>query len=413
MKQAVLRASSCASSGALYYRVLFGVRCDDKVMRIRETWLTKSLSTTRRRSACTPTLLNAGRPCRKFLLRSDPAEFDLNSTPRWQLMSDRSSLPILLVLYRAESPVCEPRAGVGRLSGLRRETTAASSRLYRLRPVSLINTRDRQPATGLKPKSAPCASSSPTASIATPIIGRRSSPYVVTPCSHLIDAFRWTPSRLPTLSGDFAAFQIAWDAALDCRRASTEIAMPPKPVSSGRAHVAHRRRDFKARSVSSMTSPELLVLLRRRNRPFASTASRRSREAYRISASGTSISTAEISPKCRTLIPSVSARTTPARSGERKTVFLDFYSSSWYYPRHEHRENFVMHPGSLLSEPQKARYHKLFFAISCRTLQRPIRLSSLMPLYICPARCAIILGIAGCPCAGGIRIHAIRTWQLV
>jgi len=185
--------------------------------------------------------------------------------------------------------------------------------------------------------------------------------------------------------GDFAAFQIALDAAIDAQ-ARTEIGEASEACLSGLRIMSHIERRYAKLEAVKHDVPEFSSFFDDVLVPSLHRFEAEACEAYRRL--GLDF-TAEIAPECRTLIPSDLGAHNALRGTDGRLYFLDFEYFGWDDPVTS-IANFVMHPGMRLSESQKARYQEALLHHFRRNVEAD-RLSALMPLYAL-RWCAIILG---------------------
>jgi hypothetical protein len=185
--------------------------------------------------------------------------------------------------------------------------------------------------------------------------------------------------------GEFAAFQIAVDRAID-ERARREIGEASEACLSGTRIVSHIESRYARlaaikQDVSGFAAffDEVLV-------PSLHEFEARAREAYRR----LDLPFAEeITPDFRTLIPSDLGAHNALRGEDGRLYFLDFEYFGWDDPVTS-VANFNMHPGMRLTEHQQLSYRDQLLAHFC-THSEGERLAALMPLYAL-RWCAIILG---------------------
>ncbi|MEA2909128.1 MAG: hypothetical protein QOJ15_1209, partial [Bradyrhizobium sp.] len=145
--------------------------------------------------------------------------------------------------------------------------------------------------------------------------------------------------------GDFAAFQIALDAAIDAR-ARTEIGEASEACLSGLRIMSHIERRYARLEAVKHDVPEFSSFFDDVLVPSLHRFEAQACEAYRRL--GLDF-TAEIAPECRTLIPSDLGAHNALRGTDGRLCFLDFEYFGWDDPVTS-IANFVMHPGMRLSE---------------------------------------------------------------
>jgi hypothetical protein len=184
---------------------------------------------------------------------------------------------------------------------------------------------------------------------------------------------------------EFAAFQIALDAAVDAR-ARAEIGEASEACLSGLRIMSHIERRYAKLEAVKHDVPEFAPFFDDVLVPSLRRFEAEARDAYRRL--GLDF-TAEIAPECRTLIPSDLGAHNALRGADGKLYFLDFEYFGWDDPVTS-IANFVMHPGMQLSEIQRTSYQQALLGHFRRNVEAD-RLPVLMPLYAL-RWCAIILG---------------------
>jgi hypothetical protein len=183
----------------------------------------------------------------------------------------------------------------------------------------------------------------------------------------------------------FAAFQIALDAAVDAR-ARLEIGEASEACLSGLRIMSHIERRYAKLEAVKHDVPEFASFFDDVLVPSLRRFEAEARDAYRRL--GLDF-TAEIAPECRTLIPSDLGAHNALRGADGKLYFLDFEYFGWDDPVTS-IANFVMHPGMQLSTVQRQHYQQTLLG-HFQSHGEADRLPALMPLYAL-RWCAIILG---------------------
>jgi aminoglycoside phosphotransferase (APT) family kinase protein len=185
--------------------------------------------------------------------------------------------------------------------------------------------------------------------------------------------------------GEFAAFQIALDGAIDAR-AQAEIGEASEACLSGQRILSQIERRYARLAAVKHDVAEFAAFFDDVLVPSLREFEAAGRAAYRRL--GLDFAE-EIAPHFRTLIPSDLGAHNALRGRDGRLFFLDFEYFGWDDPLTS-IANFVMHPGMRLSEPQKQAYQQRLLG-HFRKHGEAQRLPALMPLYAL-RWCAIILG---------------------
>jgi hypothetical protein len=184
---------------------------------------------------------------------------------------------------------------------------------------------------------------------------------------------------------EFAAFQVALDDAID-GRARTEIGEASEACLSGPRILSQIERRFARLEAVKHDVAEFASFFDDTLVPSLERFAAGAREGYRRL--GLDF-VEEISPHCRTLIPSDLGAHNALRGKDGKLSFLDFEYFGWDDPLTS-IANFIMHPGMRLSEQQKGNYQQALLRHFHRHAEAD-RLAAMLPLYGL-RWCAIILG---------------------